>query len=82
METFDDLPIPFACIAYDLITGDEVVMREGSLPLAIRASMSIPGAFTTVEREGRVLIDGGVINNFPADVVKQMGANHFGVDVA
>ncbi|MDD2824876.1 MAG: patatin-like phospholipase family protein [Bacteroidales bacterium] len=83
METFDDLPIPFACIAYDLITGDEVVMREGSLPLAIRASMSIPGAFTTVEREGRVLIDGGVINNFPADVVKQMGAEIIiGVDVS
>ena len=83
METFDDLPIPFACIAYDLLTGDEVVMREGSLPLAIRASMSIPGAFTTVERGNRVLIDGGVINNFPADVVKEMGAEIIiGVDVS
>ncbi|MFA7089925.1 MAG: patatin-like phospholipase family protein, partial [Bacteroidales bacterium] len=83
METFDDLPIPFACVAYDLLTGDEVVMREGSLPLAIRASMSIPGAFTTVERDNRVLIDGGVINNFPADIVKQMGAEIIiGVDVS
>ncbi|HPV88265.1 MAG TPA: patatin-like phospholipase family protein, partial [Bacteroidales bacterium] len=69
--------------AYDLMTGDEVVMREGSLPLAIRASMSIPGAFTTVERDGRILIDGGVINNFPAKVVKEMGAEIIiGVDVS
>lgn len=75
VSSFDDLPIPFACIAYDLISGDEVVMREGSLPVAIRASMSIPGAFSTVERDGRILIDGGVINNFPADVVKEMGAD-------
>lgn len=83
MESFNQLPIPFACIAYDLMTGDEVVMREGSLPLAIRASMSIPGAFTTVERDGRVLIDGGVINNFPANVVKEMGAEIIiGVDVS
>lgn len=83
MASFDQLPIPFACIAYDLMTGDEVVMREGSLPLAIRASMSIPGAFTTVERDGRILIDGGVINNFPAKVVKEMGAEIIiGVDVS
>ena len=75
VSSFDDLPIPFACITYDLISGDEVVMREGSLPVAIRASMSIPGAFSTVERDGRILIDGGVINNFPADVVKEMGAD-------
>ncbi len=75
VPSFDSLPLPFACIAYDLITGDEIVMREGSLPIAIRASMSIPGAFNTVERDGRILIDGGVINNFPANVVRQMGAD-------
>jgi len=75
ISTFDSLPIPFACIGYDLLSGDEVVMREGSLPVAIRASMSIPGAFSTVERDGKILIDGGVINNFPADVVKEMGAD-------
>ena len=55
METFDDLPIPFACIAYDLITGDEVVMREGSLPLAIRASMSIRSFYYS--GKGRTRID-------------------------
>ncbi|MDD4258059.1 MAG: patatin-like phospholipase family protein [Bacteroidales bacterium] len=83
MKTFDSLPIPFACVAYDLLSGTEVVMREGSLPLAIRASMSIPGAFTTVEREGRILVDGGVINNFPVDVVKSMGADLvIGIDLS
>ena len=83
MKSFDDLPIPFACVGYDLISGDQVVMREGSLPLAIRASMSIPGAFTTVERDGRILIDGGVINNFPVNVVRDMGAEIIiGVDVS
>lgn len=54
ISTFDSLPIPFACIGYDLLSGDEVVMREGSLPVAIRASMSIPGAFSTVERDGKI----------------------------
>ena len=83
MKSFDDLPIPFACVGYDLISGDQVVIREGSLPLAIRASMSIPGAFTTVERDGRILIDGGVINNFPVNVVREMGAEIvIGVDVS
>jgi len=83
MKSFDDLPIPFACVGYDLISGDQVVMREGSLPLAIRASMSIPGAFATVERDGRILIDGGLINNFPVNVVREMGAEIIiGVDVS
>lgn len=83
MKSFNDLPIPFACVAYDLVSGQEVVMREGSLPLAIRASMSIPGAFSTVERNGCVLIDGGVINNFPVDIIRQMGADIvIGVDVS
>lgn len=82
MKSFDDLPIPFACVAYDLITGDEVVMREGNLAQAIRASMSIPGAFATVERDNRMLVDGGIINNFPVDVIRQMGADIvIGVDV-
>lgn len=81
-KSFDELPIPFACIAYDLKTGEEVVMREGNLALAIRASMSIPGAFSTIEREGRILIDGGVINNFPVDVIRAMGADVvIGIDV-
>ena len=83
MATFDSLPIPFACISYDVNTGDEVVLRSGNLATAIRASMSIPGAFNTVNIDGKILIDGGVINNFPVDIVKQMGADVvIGVDVS
>jgi NTE family protein len=81
--TFDSLPIPFACVAYDLETGDEVIIREGNLATAIRASMSIPGVFSTVQIDNKILIDGGVINNFPVDVVRAMGADVvIGVDVS
>ena len=72
---FDDLPIPFGCVAADVRSGKEVVLREGSLPEAIRASMAIPGMFTPVEKDSMLLIDGGVINNFPVDLVRSMGAD-------
>lgn len=72
---FDDLPIPFGCVAADVRTGKEVVLREGSLPKAIRASMAIPGMFTPVEKDSMLLIDGGVINNFPVDLIRSMGAD-------
>jgi NTE family protein len=62
---FDDLPIPFACVAADVRTGQEVVFREGVLPMAMRASMAIPGVFTPVEQDSMLLIDGGMINNTP-----------------
>lgn len=79
---FDSLPIPFACVTYDMIQGKEVVVRNGDLPLAIRSSMSIPAAFTPVLRDSMVLVDGGIYNNFPVDVVRQMGADVvIGVDV-
>ena len=79
---FNTLPIPFACIATDLATGEEVVLDHGSLPLAMRASMAIPGFFAPVEIDGKVLVDGGVVNNFPVDVAKKRGANIvIGVDV-
>lgn len=79
---FNQLPIPFACIATDLSTGEELVLKEGRLPLALRASMAIPGYFSPVEINGRVLVDGGVVNNFPVDVAREMGANVIiGVDV-
>ena len=81
--SFDKLPIPFACVTYDMVKGREVVVRDGNLPLAIRASMSIPGAFAPVEVDSMVLVDGGVINNFPVDVVREMGAEVvIGVDLA
>ncbi len=72
---FNDLPIPFACVATDLITGDEVVMRSGSVPTAMRASMAIPGVFSPVIVGDKVLVDGGLVNNFPADVLREMGAD-------
>ncbi|MBO4656543.1 MAG: patatin-like phospholipase family protein [Bacteroidales bacterium] len=80
---FADLPIPFACVAVDLITNEEVVFHSGKLPTAIRASMAIPGVFAPVEMDNKILIDGGFRNNFPTDVCKAMGADIIiGVDVS
>ena len=72
---FNDLPIPFACVATDMITGNEVVLRRGSVPTAMRASMAIPGVFSPVIIGDKVLVDGGLVNNFPADVLREMGAD-------
>ena len=75
VESFDDLPIPFRCVATDLLSGDAFVLQEGSLPKALRATLSLPVIFTPVEWNGRVLIDGGLVNNLPTDVVRDMGAD-------
>ena len=72
---FNDLPIPFACVATDLISGDEIVLRSGSVPNAMRASMAIPGVFSPVAIGDYVLVDGGLVNNFPADILREMGAD-------
>ena len=72
---FNDMPIPFACVATDLASGEEVVLRSGSAPTAMRASMAIPGVFSPVTIGDRVLVDGGLANNFPADVLREMGAD-------
>lgn len=81
--SFRELPIPFACVAYDMVSGKPVTLDRGNLAKAIRASMSIPGAFQPVYDNGLVLIDGGISNNFPADVVREMGAEIvIGVDVS
>ncbi len=80
---FDSLPIPFACVAMDLTTGKATAFRKGNLPTAVRASMAIPAAFTPVEIDGRKYVDGGVVNNFPVDIAKEMGADIvIGVDLA
>ncbi|MCK5453798.1 MAG: patatin-like phospholipase family protein, partial [Calditrichia bacterium] len=71
---FDQLPIPFRCVAADLISGNEVVLRQGYLAKAIRASMSVPSIFTPVDWGDSLLVDGGIINNLPVDVVQKMGA--------
>ena len=80
---FAKLPVPFACVAVDLITNEAVVFHSGHLATAIRASMAIPGVFAPVELGDKILIDGGFRNNFPADVCKEMGADIIiGVDVS
>ena len=71
---FKDLPIPFACIATDLLSGDSVILNHGEFGKAIRSSMSIPGVFAPVQWGDRLLADGGMVNNFPADVCRDMGA--------
>lgn len=79
---FTKLPIPFACVAANIVDGTEVVLKSGNLVQAMRASMAIPGAFTPVRMNDMVLVDGGIVNNYPADVVKAMGADIIiGVDV-
>ena len=72
---FRDLRIPFACVATDIESGEEVVIDSGSVPEAVRASISIPALFTLVKRDGRYLVDGSLINPVPVSVVKQMGAD-------
>ena len=72
---FSDLAMPFAAVATDLNTGEEVVMSEGDLISAVRASMSIPGVFRPVERDGRVLVDGQLVNPVPISVCRAMGAD-------
>ena len=72
---FDQLPIPFRAVASDIATGEVVVLDSGNLATAIRASMSIPAAFSPATIDGRLLVDGGVSNNLPIDVVRGMGAD-------
>ncbi|MCU0639386.1 MAG: patatin-like phospholipase family protein [Candidatus Krumholzibacteria bacterium] len=75
IRDFDDLRIPFRAVAADLETGGAVVLGEGDLALALRASMSLPAVFVPREVDGRPLIDGGVSVNLPVDVVRSMGAD-------
>lgn len=72
---FDNFSIPFRAIATDIVNGKEVILNSGSLAYAMRASMSIPGVFSAVPYEETLLVDGGVLNNFPVDVAKEMGAD-------
>lgn len=75
VTSFDSLPIPFRCVSTDLLTGEKCVLSKGSLPLAIRASLAIPSVFSPVYYDGRLMVDGGVVRNFPVEEVKQMGAD-------
>ncbi len=75
IEDFDELPTPFRAVAADLETGERVVLEGGDLTAAMRASMSAPGVFAPVEVDGRLLVDGGIIENLPVDVAKSMGVD-------
>ena len=72
---FDKLPIPFRAVAADIETGEAVVLSHGSLARALRASMSIPGALSPVEIDGRLLVDGGIANNLPIDEARKLCAD-------
>src|SRR5260370_2896399 len=75
IKSFDDLPIPFRCIATELVSRSMHVFKDGSLPQALRATMSIPGFFTPVKDRGKIYVDGGLLDNLPTDVAKDMGAD-------
>jgi len=75
IKSFNDLPTPFACVASDLVSGKQKVFRSGSLALALRSTMSLPGIFTPVRTKDAIYADGGLLNNIPVDVAKEMGAD-------
>ncbi len=82
IKDFNKLPIPFLCIATNVETGEPVLLDSGYLPEAIMASGTLPSLFEPTELDGQILIDGGVVNNYPIDEVKKLGANIIiGVDV-
>lgn len=70
---FSDLKIPLACVATDIITGEEVVIDQGSVLEAVRASISIPGIFTVVKWQDRYLVDGGLVNPVPVSILRRAG---------
>ena len=75
IKSFNDLPIPFACVATDLVSGKAHVFRSGSLSLALRSTMSLPGIFSPVRDDGAIYADGGLMENLPVHVAKKMGAD-------
>ena len=75
MRSFDELPIPFRCVATDIGLVKPVVFSSGDLALAVRASVAVPGAFAPVHYDGKVLVDGGIVDNVPIDLVRAMGVD-------
>lgn len=75
VHDFDDLPVPFRAVATDIATGESVTLKSGSLTNSIRASMAIPSIFTPVEIDDKLLVDGGLVRNFPVTEVREMGAD-------
>jgi NTE family protein len=75
LKSFDNLPIPFRCVATDLMTGQAKVFDRGSLSAAMRATMAIPGLFSPVNIDGHIYSDGAAVDNLPVDIAKEMGAD-------
>ena len=75
VKSFDDLPIPFRCVSTDLVSSDKHVFESGSLSLALRSTMSLPGIFSPVRVDDHIFVDGGLVDNLPVDVAKEMGAD-------
>lgn len=75
IEDYDKLSIPYRAVATDIATGEPAVIKSGNIARAMRASMSIPGALPPINIDGKLLVDGGIANNIPIDVVRQMGAD-------
>jgi NTE family protein len=75
IKSFDELPIPFACIGTDLVNNEAHTFREGDLSIALRSTMALPGVFTPVRANGTVYVDGGLLDDLPVDAAKQMGAD-------
>jgi NTE family protein len=75
VRDFDKLPVPYRAVAADILTGEKVVISQGSLADAMRSSMSIPGIFRPYEANGRTVVDGGIADNMPVDVAREMGAD-------
>jgi NTE family protein len=75
IPSFDDLPIPFRCVSTELISGNAFVFSKGSLAEAMRATIAIPGVFAPVRRDNQIFVDGGLVDNLPTDVVREMGAD-------
>ncbi len=83
IDFYKDLPIPFLCVATDLVTGTAKIWTKGKLNTALRSTMSIPGLFTPIKVDGMVLVDGGMRNNYPTDLAKKCGADIvIGVDLS
>jgi NTE family protein len=75
-ENFDEFPIAFRCIGADVNTAKAIVFKDGPLPTALRSSMAIPSVFTAMDFDTTLVVDGGVVNNFPVDIVREMGADY------
>jgi len=82
VETFEELPIPFYAVSTDFWSGEEVAIHTGKLLPAIKASMAIPGVFAPVELNGRVLVDGGLVNNVPYDLLQDQCDITIAIDIA